>query len=1470
MVGTLFTLSSLYAQSVPVIPSGDYAKLLTTRGVLTQDGHVLENDGLKNVIKNNGFEIPSQNWTASPSSAIEYITSSSQPTQVAYGNRALKFDATANAQTVVSDVVTIPNALNGVAGVAKCSFLTAASDYKIQLYKNGVLDQESTIAANTIFEQTQLQFTFPTSGAKTVQLRLISQSNALPLYVDECYVGEQAPSTTSVFGASALPNVDNTYDLGSPSQNWRNLYIGNNVYIDGNLQMTSLGTGVLHSDSSGNVTSSLIVNADVSSSAAIARSKLAGGSASQIVVNDGAGALSSVAVLNTARGGTGLSSTGTANQFLRMDGTGSALEYDTITSDDIPEGATNIYATSSSVRAFISASAPLVYNSSSGVMSIPQATSSSSGYLLNTDWQAFDAKQPAGNYVTSLTGEVTASGPGASAATVANSAVIAKVLTGLNAASGGTLSATDSIVQAFGKLENRVALNDAKVSGFADPMTTDGDLIIRDAGVTTRLPIGAETQVLTVYLGEPVWRNPVTGFADPMTTIGDIIYRNGLNVTDRLPVGTNGDLLTVVAGVPAWQANTALSTVDAPLFITSSSAVAITQATTSSSGYLTDTDWDTFNNKQNTHVMTNQVFVDKTGNDGTCAMGRIDLPCLTVNQAFTLVGSATSAADMDDATMRFYRVNVGPGVYTENVAVGIRPQIILDLNSAVIVGDMTVTFDQSIPFGATNSTPRLILKGGTVRPRSGSYATNGIVGNLQIDSSVGSSLIYHLELDRIALNGNLTKNPGVGNGFTLGLFIYDSMVSGTISDVVAGSTTLYASNVDTSSSNGLGAITGVVNLNVIRNVRFLGIVDTSGGAGRWFNVDFAAVAHDFTGSTSTVYADANSIRSFTANVPTPGGITFNPADNANGVGYTPAVSGDWSSAPSRVNTALDQLAATINVLSVSHGGTGLSSTATNGQLLIGNGTGYTLSTLTGTANQVNVTNGAGSITLSTPQDIHSGATPTFLGAKLSGLTDGGVLYANNGDGTITQEPTDFTFTPSTRVLSVRRQSNTATDKASMHVAKARSGNANLANGDTVGGFDFYSRFGGTDGHTASMESKYQGDGTTQAGDLRFLTANGTAPVERVLIRETGVTSFHYSQATERRNESSAATITALDSSKGFVKIDGTVTSIQGISAGVDGQEIIVYNSTSSTVTLYNEDAGASAANRISLPGGTDLALSQFQSARLIYDSQATRWVQSAGAGSGSGGDSIQHVFVIEGALVPFTDINGPRTITSAQTISSVVISALNSGTSGSTQIQVNQYRAGALQASATASLSASSGAPATTNAALSGSLSVVANDILTVDVVSVAGGAPESLSVAIQETLTTTAVSATALGELHPFVIGTSAQVTAGVATHSSFASAQSAASDGDRITWLRGTFTENITVTKQLKLDGLGHGTVIDGTVTFTSTADYSSLKDLKVTGTVTANSGADGIFVKEIWLATGSTLVDNGTGNLMEAIVE
>ncbi|KKM72920.1 hypothetical protein LCGC14_1415730 [marine sediment metagenome] len=63
--------------------------------------------------------------------------------------------------------------------------------------------------------------------------------------------------------------------------------------------------------------------------------------------------------------------------------------------------------------------------------------------------------------------------------------------------------------------------------------------------------------------------------------------------------------------------------------------------------------------------------------------------------------------------------------------------------------------------------------------------------------------------------------------------------------------------------------------------------------------------------------------------------------------------------------------------------------AANGEIPIGSaGADPILATITGTANQVISTPGVGSITLSLPQNIHTGASPTFAGGTFTGVVTG--------------------------------------------------------------------------------------------------------------------------------------------------------------------------------------------------------------------------------------------------------------------------------------------------------------------------------------------------------------------------------------------------------------------------------------------------------------------------------------------------
>ena len=172
---------------------------------------------------------------------------------------------------------------------------------------------------------------------------------------------------------------------------------------------------------------------------------------------------------NTFNGKQPLITAGTTSQYYRGDKT-----FQTLNTTAVTEG-TNLYYTDARARAAISGTLPI--SVTSGVVSISQAAGASNGYLSSTDWNTFNNKQAAlggtgfvkstagtisydtNTYLTTISG-ITAGGElsGTYAnPSLVNSAVTGKVLTGLNLVGGGTIADTDSILGAFGKVQNQIS-----------------------------------------------------------------------------------------------------------------------------------------------------------------------------------------------------------------------------------------------------------------------------------------------------------------------------------------------------------------------------------------------------------------------------------------------------------------------------------------------------------------------------------------------------------------------------------------------------------------------------------------------------------------------------------------------------------------------------------------------------------------------------------------------------------------------------------------------------------------------------------------------------------------------------------------------------------------------------------------------------------------------------------------------------
>jgi predicted heme/steroid binding protein len=301
--------------------------------------------------------------------------------------------------------------------------------------------------------------------------------------------------------------------------------------------------------------------------------------------------------------------------------------------------------------------------------------------------------QAQGNYITSLTGEATASGPGAASITLTNSAVTGKILTGLTI-TGISIASSDSILSAFGKLQGQI---NALVGGLQYQGTwnastntpnitsgvgSDGYFYIVSVAGNTTIDGNTGWEVGDwIVFHDTTWEKvdntesvvSVNGFtgAVNLTTSNisegtNLYYTNGrarlaISLTTSGNSGASTyDNITGVLNVPqysisglggvpdtrlitingtaynlsadrTWNVGTVTSVATSgPLTggtITSSGTIGISKSTSTIDGYLSSTDWITFNNKQNALTLTT------TGNSGasTFVGATLNIPTYSIS-----------------------------------------------------------------------------------------------------------------------------------------------------------------------------------------------------------------------------------------------------------------------------------------------------------------------------------------------------------------------------------------------------------------------------------------------------------------------------------------------------------------------------------------------------------------------------------------------------------------------------------------------------------------------------------------------------------------------------------------------------------------------------------------------------------------------------------------------------------------------
>lgn len=679
----------------------------------------------------------------------------------------------------------------------------------------------------------------------------------------------------------------------------------------------------------------------------------------------------------------------------------------------------------------------------------------------NTILQAFENLQAqisssVGSAITSLTGDVSATGPGAAAATVnsvggqsaaniASATVAANAATSSNTAStivkrdasgnfsAGTITANltgtatnattavnfsgslsgdvtgtqSATVVSFvgGQTSTAVAAATVEV-GAATSINTPGTLVERDgsgnfsAGTITATLNGNASNItattnttLTTLSSLSLPGSQITGnisgnsanvtgtvaignggtgqttanagfnALSPMTTVGDMIYENATPTATRLPIGSTGQLLTVVGGVPAWASPATNGTVTSVALSTPGVLYTVSGSPVTTSGTLT-----------------------------------LNLISQAANTVFAGPTTGASAAPT-------FRALVSADIP------------ILNQNTTGTAANITATSNSTLTTLSALSLP-------------GSQVTGNISGNAANITATSNNTLTSLPNLTSATSLSITGSQ-VG-GFTPGSVIFAGS-SGALAQDNAEffwDNTNFTLGLGTATPTAASILTGLNTTGAARPIQLIGygVSSSTGLRGDFARGTSSSPAAAQNGDilnfiSGRGYGTSQFATSSTGVIQIAAAETFTNTSNATYIAFKTTNTGSVTSAEAmRISPAGNLLIGTTtdsgtqklqvngnsNVgtvtagtwnatdIGVAYGGTGISTIPTNGQLLIGNGTGYTVANITpGTG--ISVTNAAGSITLAT-----NGTTNTTTKtANYTITTNDAIIFCDTSGGAFT-------------------------------------------------------------------------------------------------------------------------------------------------------------------------------------------------------------------------------------------------------------------------------------------------------------------------------------------------------------------------------------------------------------------------------------------------------------------------------------
>jgi hypothetical protein len=177
------------------------------------------------------------------------------------------------------------------------------------------------------------------------------------------------------------------------------------------------------------------------------------------------------------------------------------------------------------------------------------------------------------------------------------------------------------------------------------------------------------------------------------------------------------------------------------------------------------------------------------------------------------------------------------------------------------------------------------------------------------------------------------------------------------------------------------------------------------------------------------------------------------------------------------------VAADLPTVPLSKGGTGLTSNPTAGAILVGNNTndGWNISSVVGTVNQVNVAASGAGISLSLPQDIHTGASPTFANLTVTTLLTAGAQVLGRASVTTTYAvaaAVSTVFADATGgAFTVTLPSAVANAGRIIRIKRTSTANNTVTVASAAGNVEGAATYGGLSGNGPRPSATFASDGT---------------------------------------------------------------------------------------------------------------------------------------------------------------------------------------------------------------------------------------------------------------------------------------------------------------------------------------------------------------------------------------------------------